>query len=116
MSFLAGCTLCVLRLIVVCSCVYCVVINNYTYKISGGKLPEAFGVQLFPTLVNAEDDYTARCCKALEKLLEFTPVEVIIGQVRFYPSPITFYSSLLVLSLYLYWVSTFIEVLSKFLI
>ena len=53
----------------------------------GGGLPEAFGTQLFPTLINAEEDYTARCCRALDRLLDYTPVEVIICQVRDYLAP-----------------------------
>jgi len=55
---------------------------NIVLSQSGSRLPEAFGAQLFPTLVNAEEEYTVRCCRALEKLLDFTPVDTLLCQME----------------------------------
>ena len=32
--------------------------------------------------MNSNDEYVERCCKALEKLLKTTPVDVVLGQVN----------------------------------
>lgn len=55
---------------------------NIVCSSDGGSLPDSLVPQLFPSLMNADEEYVERCCKALERLLEGTPVEVVIRQME----------------------------------